>query len=501
MALEPGGDLLMTAETIFALASGAGRAGIAIIRISGPGAGPALAAITGGKAGDSPEPRQATIVKLSDPETLVAIDDGLALWFPVPGSFTGEDVAELHVHGGPAVIMGALEALGAMAGLRTAEPGEFTRRAFENGKMDLTAAEGLADLVEAETSAQRRQALKQFRGELGKLYESWRERLLNALAHIEAGIDFSDEDLPGGVEVAAAQEVGKLVSEIAAHLKDNRRGERLRSGLLIAIIGPPNAGKSSLLNLLAQRDAAIVHETAGTTRDVIEVHLDLGGYPVIVADTAGLRDIGDGGDGGDGGDEVEAEGIRRARGKAREADLRLAVFDGQAWPETDSHTAGLVDADTLVVINKSDLGRPRPPLIVGGQPALAISALTGDGVDGFLAAMAERVAGLVETGASSAPALTRARHREALEECRAALERFLVVPQAAADGDKGSDRTPELAAEDLRLAARALGRITGRVDVEDVLDAIFRDFCIGKRRPLLRPKEQNGIEWLRECFT
>ena len=208
-------------------------------------------------------------------------------------------MAEFHVHGGPAVVIGTLDALSAMAGLRIAEPGEFTRRAFENGKMDLTAAEGLADLVEAETSAQRRQALRQLQGELGKLYESWRERLLKALAHIEAGIDFSDEDLPGSVEAAAAEEVDKLVGEIAAHLKDNRHGERLRSGLLIAIIGPPNAGKSSLLNLLAWRDAAIVSETAGTTRDVIEVHLDLGGYPVIVADTAGLRDVDDMSDGGD----------------------------------------------------------------------------------------------------------------------------------------------------------------------------------------------------------
>lgn len=472
----------MTAETIFALASGAGRAGIAIIRISGPGAGPALAAITGGKTGRPLKPRRATAVKLSDPATSEAIDDGLALWFPAPNSFTGEDVAELHVHGGPAVVIGALGALSAMAGLRMAEPGEFTRRAFENGKMDLTAAEGLADLVEAETSAQRRQALRQLQGELGKLYESWRERLLKALAHIEAGIDFSDEDLPGGpgaIEAAAAEEVGKLVSEIAAHLKDNRRGERLRSGLLITIIGPPNAGKSSLLNLLARRDAAIVSAAAGTTRDVIEVHLDLGGYPVIVADTAGLRDMDDGDDNGD---DIEAEGIRRARGKAREADLRLAVFDGQAWPETDPHTAGLVDADTLVVINKSDLGTPRPPLEVGGQPALAISALTGDGIEAFLAAAAERVAGLMETSVSSAqaPALTRVRHREALEECRAALERFLAVDPGEKGDDKGSDRTPELAAEDLRLAARALGRITGRIDVEDVLDAIFRDFCIGK---------------------
>lgn len=451
-------------ETIYALASAAGRAGIAVIRISGPGAGPALAGLAGAGSAEAPlTPRRATPVRLTDPTTSETIDDGLAIWFPGPASFTGEDVAELHVHGGHAVVAGILEALGAMKGLRMAEPGEFSRRAFENDKFDLTAAEGLADLVDAETSAQRRQALRQLQGELGRLYEQWRERLLSALAHREAEIDFADEDLPDGVAAVARAEVGRLEKEIARHLKDGRRGERLRSGLHIAIIGPPNSGKSSLLNLLAQRDAAIVSATAGTTRDVIEVHLDLGGYPVIVADTAGLRD---------GRDDIEIEGVRRARDRASEADLRLAVFDGEAWPEVDSMTVGLVDTNTVVVINKIDLKAPAPPLEVNGEPALGISALRGDGIDGLLAAVADRVSGLVGGTASTAPVLTRARHREALEECLAALKRFL-----AAAGD---DKTPELAAEDLRLAARALGRITGRVDVDEVLDVIFRDFCIGK---------------------
>ena len=457
--------------TIYALASAAGRAGIAVIRISGPQAGDALAALMGPEANRaSLTPRRAMRARIGDPATGEPIDDGLVIWFPAPASFTGEDVAELHLHGGPAVIGGVLAALGGMTGLRMAEAGEFTRRAFENDKMDLTAAEGLADLIEAETSAQRKQALRQLEGELGLLYEDWRRRLLQALAHGEAGMDFSDEDLPQGIEAQAREEIADLEHAITAHLKDHRRGERLRDGILIAIIGPPNAGKSSLLNQLAQRDAAIVSATAGTTRDVIEVHLDLGGYPVTVADTAGLRDMDNDGDGGD---EVEAEGIRRARGKAKDADLRLAVFDGDVWPETDPPTVDLVDADTLVVVNKSDLKKPKPPLKVGGIKALAVSALTGDGIDALLAAVTERVAGMMGVPASPAsPVLTRARHREALEDCRGALGRFL-----AATGDTTK---PELAAEDLRLAVRALGRITGRVDVDDVLDVIFRDFCIGK---------------------
>ena len=450
-------------QTIFALASGGGRAGVAVIRVSGPGAGAALAGLMG-VDGKSPKtlPRQALFTRLGDPATGDVLDNGLVIWFPGPASFTGEDVAEFHVHGGAAVISGVLDALTRIDGLRMAEPGEFTRRAFENGKMDLTAAEGLADLIEAETEAQRKQALRQLEGELGRIYESWRERLLSSLAHSEAAIDFSDEDLPQDIAAAAAREIAALQREIAAHLKDKWRGERLRAGLMIAIIGPPNAGKSSLLNLLSQRDAAIVSETAGTTRDVIEVHLDLGGYPVTLADTAGLRD-----EGGDG-DAIEAEGIRRARRKASDADLRLAVFDGEHWPAPDPATLCLVDAGTISVINKCDLGKLEPPLEINGQPALAVSALSGDGIDDLLSAIGARVAGMMDTGGS--PALTRARHREALWECRDALGRYL----------NGPDLSPELAAEDLRLAARALGRITGRVDVDEILDVIFRDFCIGK---------------------
>ncbi len=448
----------MKTDTIYALSSGGGRAGVAVVRVSGPGAEMALEKLSGAK---SLAPRLATRMRLADPETGELVDDGLALWFPRPASFTGEDVAELHVHGGHAVVAGVLEALGKIPGLRLAEPGEFSRRAFENGKFDLTAAEGLADLVDAETSAQRRQALRQLRGELGRIYESWRERLLAALAHREAAIDFSDDDLPPGVDIAARQQLIEIKREIDDHLKDGRRGERLRSGLLIAIIGAPNAGKSTLLNKLARRDAAIVSATAGTTRDVIEVHLDLGGYPVIVADTAGLRD---------GRDEIEIEGIRRARGKALDADLRLALFDGAAWPARDAHTAELIDDATVIVVTKSDLKKPSPPLAVDGRPAFAISALTGAGLDSLLNEITGRAAALV--GNAEAPALTRVRHRRALEDCRDALDRFLAAEAA--------DATPELAAEDLRLAARAPGRITGRVGVEDVLDVIFRDFCIGK---------------------
>ncbi|MCZ6467659.1 MAG: tRNA uridine-5-carboxymethylaminomethyl(34) synthesis GTPase MnmE [Alphaproteobacteria bacterium] len=441
-------------ETIFALSTVPGRSAVAVLRLSGPAAGQALEALTGK---GRPAPRRAALARLADPRSETTIDHALVLWFPGPESFTGEDMAELQLHGGPTVVAAAVDALGALDGLRPAEPGDFTRRAFHNGKLDLAEVEGLADLIAAETEAQRRQALRQLQGELGRLYDSWRERLLGALAHVEATIDFSDEDLPPGVDEAARRTVGELESEIAGHLGDDRRGERLRDGVHLVIIGPPNAGKSSLLNLLARRDAAIVAHTAGTTRDVIEVHLDLGGYPAVVADTAGLRD---------GLDGVELEGVRRARLRARDADLRLAVFDGEAWPRVDPLTAALVDADTIVLINKVDLGAPAPPLEVNGRPAMGISVLTGAGIEAMLAALQAEVARRCLVSAS--PALTRARHREALEECRQALGRSLAA------------QAPELAAEDLRLAARALGRITGRLGVEDMLDVIFRDFCIGK---------------------
>ncbi|MPY73036.1 MAG: tRNA uridine-5-carboxymethylaminomethyl(34) synthesis GTPase MnmE [Alphaproteobacteria bacterium] len=439
--------------TIYALASGAGRAGVAVIRISGPDAGDALLLLTGKPL---PAARRAQRVTLTKPGTGEALDDGLALRFPAPRSYTGDDVVELHVHGGMGVIAAVLDALGGIRGLRLAEPGEFTRRAVLAGKMDLTAAEGLLDLIEADTDAQRRQALRQSGGALGRLYDGWRSRLIAALAHLEAAIDFPDEELPENLIRAFRGDIAALEAEMALHLADGRRGERLRQGLMVAIVGPPNAGKSSLLNLLARRDAAIVSARAGTTRDVVEAWLDLAGFPVLVADTAGLREAAD---------EIEAEGVRRARQWAGTADLKIAVF---AADETPAGGLDMVDADTLVVVNKVDLGKSRWKREFRGIGVFEMSLKSGEGVDAFLNALSGVVRDRIGAATGSAPVLTRARHRDAVIVCREALARSL----AAA--------LPELAAEDLRLAARALGRITGAVDVEELLDVIFRDFCIGK---------------------
>lgn len=439
-------------DTIFALATAPGRAGIAVLRLSGPAAREALVAL----AGSLPVPRQAARARFRDPASGETLDDGLALFFPAPRSVTGEDVAELQVHGSRAVVAALLDCLGAMPGLRPAEPGEFTRRGFLNGKLDLTAAEGLADLVAAETAAQRRQALRQLAGDFGRLTEAWRERLLRIEAQLEAAIDFPDEDLPPALWEAARAGVAALAAEIAAHLADGHRGERLREGVAVAILGPPNAGKSSLMNALARREVAITAATAGTTRDVIEVALDLGGWPVVLADTAGLRDAGD---------AIEEEGVRRARTRAAAADLKLIVVDATR-PEEVEALADLLDENALIVANKIDL-LPAPASLPPGPPgALALSVKTGDGMAALVAALTAAVAARLMPGA--APLVTRARHRAALAAAVAALERFAAAP------------LPELAAEELRLAARALGRITGRVGVEDMLDRLFAEFCIGK---------------------
>ncbi len=444
----------MTGDTIFALSSGGGRAAIAVVRLSGPGAAEALARIGGEPL---PEPRQATLRRFREPNTGEAIDRGLALWLPAPGSATGEDMAEFHVHGGPAVIAALSHALAGVPGLRSAEPGEFTRRAFEAGRLDLTEAEGIGDLVAAETEAQRRQALAQMEGGLHRLYDGWRERLMSLRANVEAAIDFSDQELGGDPMAAAAPGLAALENEIAAHLDDARRGERLREGFCIAIVGAPNAGKSSLLNRLAGRDAAIVSTRAGTTRDVVEVRLDLGGWPITLADTAGLRESGD---------EIESEGVRRALERAASADLSLVVFDGARWPEADLQSVALLGAGALAVLNKTDLLRDPSPAGVGGHPARGVSCLTGAGIDALLEALTDEIARRYPPG--GAPAMTRARHRQAVIDCRDALVRAIDGP------------ADERLAEELRLAARALGRITGRVDVETVLDLVFRDFCIGK---------------------
>jgi len=444
----------MTADTIFAPATAPGRSAIAVVRISGPDAGDTLVALTGQRLQD----RRASVVRIRDAAGST-IDHGMALWFSKPASATGEDVAELHVHGGRAVVAAVLGELGRRPGLRPAEPGEFIRRAFENGKVDLTEVEGLADLVAADTDAQRRQAIRQTEGALGRLYDGWRERLVGTLAHLEATIDFADEDLSAGLDERVAATVDGLAAEVAEHLADGHRGERLRDGFRVAILGPPKAGKSSLLNVLARRDVAIVSESAGTTRDVIEVHLDLAGYPVVVADTAGLRAAAG---------AVEEEGVRRARTWGEKADLRLLVFDGGVWPAVDAGTKDLIEPDrSLVVINKSDLGLTGTSPEVAGLAAIPVSAKTGDGLGRLVTALTE-VAARGLDHSTNALALTRARHRTALERCLESLTRA------------GSTGSAELVAEDLRLAARELGRITGRIDAEDLLDVIFRDFCVGK---------------------
>jgi tRNA modification GTPase len=400
--------------------------------------------------GALPPPRRARHVRLRDRQTGDDIDDAIALWFPGPDSVTGEDVAEFQVHGSRAVLAALVAALAGM-GLRLAEPGEFTRRAFHNGKLDLTQAEAIADLTAAETEAQRRQALRQLDGHLGALYRGWSTRLLCLLAHLEAAIDFPDEDLPPEIEREVAGESALLAAEIDNHLADNRRGERLRDGIAVAIIGPPNAGKSSLLNQLARREAAITSPIAGTTRDVIEVAVDLAGYPVVLADTAGLRDSAD---------AIEQEGLRRARARAEAAELRLFVFDA-GRPQDAAGAAAWPGPDTLRVANKIDLPS-KTELPVG---AIGVSALTGEGIAALTAALAARVGAEYDI---AAPLLTRTRHRTALEAARDALHRSFAA------------ELPELRAEDLRLAWRSLGRITGHADVEDLLDVIFADFCIGK---------------------
>jgi len=438
--------------TIFALASGGGRAALSVYRLSGPEAGPILRALTGD---DHPRPRLASLRTLRDRRG-AEIDKGLVLWFPAPASFTGEDVVELHLHGGRAVsqaIAAALVDLGA----RPAEPGDFTRRAFEAGKMDLTQAEAIADLVDADTAAQRRQALVQMEGRLGRLYEGWRGEILRAQAHLEAAIDFAEEDLPADLIASSKAALADLAGRIHSHLADGGRGERVRDGLRVVLLGAPNAGKSSLLNQLAGRDAAIVSSTAGTTRDVIEVSVDLGGYPLLLADTAGLRG---------GAEEIEREGVRRALARADAADIKLLVLDGAAWPHLDAESLELLDERCLVILNKVDLIAGAIPDRLHDHPVIGLSALTGEGIELLLqrltAAAEERMAG------DGAPALTRARHRASLNDAEAALRRAQ------------QQTLPELVAEDVRVAARAIGRITGRVDVEAMLDIIFREFCIGK---------------------
>jgi tRNA modification GTPase len=451
-------------QTIFALSSGRPPSAIAIVRLSGPQARAVLAAL----AGKMPQPRLATRVLLRDLNHQ-PIDDSVVLWFPRPASATGEDVAEFHVHGGRAVLAALFATLSSFENVRAAEPGEFTRRAFENGKIDLTEAEALDDLIHADTERQRRQALRQLKGVLGDKARDWRARIIEASALIEAAIDFSDEgDVPDELIAPALAQVKSLLDEIKQVLDAQGRSERLREGLVVAISGPPNVGKSTLMNYLARREVAIVSPHAGTTRDVIEIQLDLDGYPVTVVDTAGIRQTDD---------PVELEGVRRARMRAAEADLVLWMTDPehrQSKIATDSLAA---DASVWVIRNKIDLDEGSRIILnesaselagEGSSTEFKISASRGDGVPELIAALMSFAREYLGSGEGAL--IGRERQRYLLQQTLSALQRCI---SAAGKGQ-------ELAAEELRAASYFLGRLLGRIDVEDILDAIFREFCIGK---------------------
>lgn len=433
-------------DTTYALASAPGKAGVAVVRLSGQRCDEILAELVK----TLPAPRMAALRDLYVPKTDKKIDQALVLRFKAPASYTGEDMVEFHLHGSRAVVTALSDVLSGL-GARLAEPGEFTRRAVMNGKLDLTAAEAVMDLIESETEAQATQALRQLSGELKSLYDGWRQRLTRAQAHLEAAIDFADDDIPPSLLDEVRASLQALQTEMQAHLADARRGERLREGVHAVIIGAPNAGKSSLLNRLAQREAAIVTPIAGTTRDTLDVALDVGGYPLLITDTAGLRATDD---------VVEKEGVRRALLRASEADFRILLCDATAPDHAE--TLAQAKAGDLVVYNKCDLTASR----VLAAEALSISALTGEGLPALLAALTDKAKNLA--GLTGSPALTRTRHRDAVSETLQALERAFSAPAI------------DQMAEDVRLASRALGRITGQVGVEDLLDVIFRDFCLGK---------------------
>ncbi|XP_028569714.2 5-taurinomethyluridine-[tRNA] synthase subunit GTPB3, mitochondrial [Podarcis muralis] len=464
-------------DTIFAQSSGQGKCGVAVIRTSGPASSMALVRLT---RAEVPPPRVATLRRICDPRSAETLDRGLILWFPGPGSFTGEDSAEFHVHGGPAVVSGVLKALGCLPLLRLAEPGEFTKRAFQNGKLDLTAAEGLGDLIHAETESQRRQALRQMEGDLGRLYRRWSDTLTKALAHLEAYIDFSEDDnIEEGVLAQVEEAVEALEKEVREHLQDGRRGERLRDGVHVVIAGPTNAGKSSLLNHLCQKPAAIVSPIAGTTRDVVEAALNISGFPVVLSDTAGLRDTSD---------VVEMEGVNRARQRVEVADLVLAVLDAaEVAQKPNQLVPALLDIlppddpkgtrPYLLVLNKMDLlgDKERADLLENCAnsdlaPACFLSCKTGEGIATFLSMLGKQLADMCGDPLAGSPSPTQARHQLSLAKCLEALGRF------------GHYRAVDLAlaAEELRQARRLLGRLTGQVGSEEILELIFKDFCIGK---------------------
>jgi len=447
--------------TIYALASGPGISGIAIIRVSGKNTQDVIKKITGKGL---PTPRLATLRKFNKNGQKKLIDEGIIIWFPAPNSYTGEDLAEFHIHGSHAVINAMHLALSKVKGCRLAEPGEFTRRAFQNGRINLLKAESIADLISSETEIQRKQAIKIMSGISSKKFNAWRAKLLKTLAHVEAKIDFPDEDLPKRIITEIQKLSGSVLSEIKKTLNDQKVGERIREGFKIAIVGPTNSGKSSLLNHLSKRDAAIVSEIAGTTRDVIETHLNLDGYPVIVSDTAGIRNSKN---------EIEKKGIKIALKRAEDADLRLVIVSAKNVDFT-AILKGLLTKNAILVLNKSDLIKGN--LINGNlnrqfknYDHVLISIKKDKNLDKLIKKIKSKLKNKFSTNEDIL--ITRERHRRNLINCVHHLEKFQ-KKKSVKDFDKG--------AEDLRLATRHLGMIVGKVDVEELLDSIFNDFCIGK---------------------
>lgn len=447
----------MTNSTIYALSTVYGKSGVAVIRISGPAALETVRRMTLLPA-ENINSRKAHFVKLLSARDGSLLDHSLLLYFPAPHSFTGEDIVELHTHGSRAVIASVLDSLSSLPDYRLAEPGEFSKRAFYNHKMDLTEAEGLADLIDADTAEQQKYALRQMEGGLKNLYDGWRSRLVDLLAHLEAYIDFPDEDLPVDLTSGMMNDVFKLCSEIETHLNDGKSGERLRDGFRVVIVGAPNAGKSSLLNAVARRDAVIVSDIAGTTRDAIDIHLDLGGYPVIFTDTAGLREAEE---------AIEQQGIAMAWRKIEDADLIISLFDAsQDSVQVFDKLKKTYHNKMLIVANKIDKLTSEQCSKLQKQGCMLISAKQAQGIGELLEIITGRIASRFTSGSNML--ITRARYREALQNTLDNLQRF------------GFDKPIELTAEDIRLAARELGKITGRIEVDEILDKIFGSFCIGK---------------------
>jgi len=442
--------------TIYALSTGPGISGVAIIRISGEQSSKIIETLTGKKL---PRPRVATLRKINKINTSELIDEGIILWFPGPESYTGEDMAEIQVHGSKAVIDALHSSISKIENCRLAEPGEFTKLAFQNGKINLLKAESIADLISSETEIQRKQAIKIMDGKSADQFNFLREKLLKILSHIEAKIDFPDEDLPTNILNEIKNSSNEVIKKIEKILNDQKVGERIREGFKIAILGPTNAGKSSLLNHLSNRDVAIVSEIAGTTRDVIETHLNIDGYPVIVSDTAGIRESKN---------EIEKQGIKLSLNRAEEADLKLVVVDAKKLDFTDV-LKGLLDQNAILVINKSDLLEKEIDSEIKKINHVLISIKENKNIDQLISKIKNNLKNKFIT--SDDILITRERHRQHLEQCLDYLKNF---------NKKNEDEDFDKAAEDLRLATRHLGMIVGKVDVEEILGSIFNDFCIGK---------------------